>query len=258
MELGASGWLAQVPTTTGKNLRQNRDEPFGARFLQVWCEGLGGKCAQASEGFLDASLQPPKDKTQLEGNPLFFTEYTRKKSQVAIYILSGQICAKQPSQSCFQDEGIEIHCIKKKMFLLSHLLLTYVRRNLELSERRAVVERNWCLINTFESGVGSYPSPLGSHRLKAGFLSPDLYPEWLLSSVFWGWNLFLYIHHGGREDVFSIELGVQYLEQSSESAGQSVPWYFCLVGSQGIPPCLVSMYLCMGLVMYNSLWPHEL
>ena len=76
---------------------------------------MGGKCAQASEGFLDASLQPPKDKTQLEGNPLFFTEYTRKKSQVAIYILSGHICAKQPSQSCFQDEGIEIHCIKKNV-----------------------------------------------------------------------------------------------------------------------------------------------
>ena len=42
-------------------------------------EGLGGKCAQASEGFLNASLQPHKDKTHLEGSPPFFTEYTRKK-----------------------------------------------------------------------------------------------------------------------------------------------------------------------------------
>ena len=102
---------------------------------------MRGKCAQASEGFLGASLQPPKDKTQLEGNPLFFTEYTRKKSQVAVYILSGHICAKWPSQSCFQDEGIDIHCIKK-IFLLSHLLLIYVRRSLELSESRAVEEQD--------------------------------------------------------------------------------------------------------------------
>ena len=58
--------------------------------------------------------------------------------------------------------------------------------------------------------------------------------------------------------MFSVELGVQYLEQSSESAGQSVPWYFCLVGSQGIPPCLVSVYMYMGLVTYNSLRPHAL
>lgn len=55
--------------------------------------------------------------------------------------------------------------------------------------------------------------------MKAGSVSLDPYPEWLLSSVFWGQNLFLCVHSGGGEDVFSIEPSVQYLESSSESVG---------------------------------------